>query len=68
MTNKCSKCGHSDFKVCIEPDDFTRNSQSFTVNVKHSVCQNCGYEVIFTEQIKRNDIILQAAWNEIDKQ
>lgn len=66
MNNKCSKCGSSNFKVCIEPDDFIRNDQSFTVNVEHSACQNCGYEVIFTEQIKRNDCILRDAWRKID--
>lgn len=66
MNNKCAECGSSDFKVCVEPDNFTRNGQSFTVNVEHSVCQNCGYEVIFTEQIKRNDCILRDAWRKID--
>jgi HTH-type transcriptional regulator/antitoxin MqsA len=66
MTNKCSKCGSSNFEEHIEPDDFMRNGQSFSVDVAHSVCCQCGYEVIFAEQIKRNDCVLRDAWRKID--
>ena len=34
--------------------------------VEHSVCRECGDEVIFAEQIKRNDCILRDAWRKID--
>lgn len=66
MNNKCSKCGFLDFEVHIESDDFIRNGQSFTLNVEHSVCKQCGHEVIFADQIKRNDCILRDAWRKID--
>ncbi len=66
MSNKCSKCGSSNFDEHIESDDFIRNGQSFSVDVEHSVCCQCGYEVIFAEQIKRNDCVLRDAWRKID--
>jgi HTH-type transcriptional regulator/antitoxin MqsA len=66
MQNYCSECGSSDFEVRIEPDDFQRNSQSFTAKVEFSVCRQCGEEVIFPEQIKRNDCVLRDAWRKID--
>lgn len=66
MKNQCSECGSSDFEICIEPDDFNRNNQSFTADVEFSVCRVCGEEVIFPEQIKRNDCVLRDAWRKID--
>jgi HTH-type transcriptional regulator / antitoxin MqsA len=66
MSNKCAECGCSDFEVRIEPDEFQRNGQSFIADVEYSVCRQCGDEVIFTEQIKRNDCILRDAWRKID--
>jgi HTH-type transcriptional regulator/antitoxin MqsA len=66
MNNKCDECGASDFEVRIEPDEFQRNGQSFTADVEYSVCRQCGDEVIFAEQIKRNDCILRDAWRKID--
>jgi HTH-type transcriptional regulator/antitoxin MqsA len=66
MSNKCSKCGSLEFEVHIEPDDFVRNGQPFTVEVEHSVCKQCGNEVIFADQIKRNDCVLRDAWRKID--
>jgi len=66
MKNKCSECGSSDFEVRIEPDEFQRNGHSYTADVEYSVCQQCGDEVIFSEQIKRNDCILRDAWRKID--
>lgn len=66
MSNKCTGCGSSAFDIHIEPDDFMRNDQSFTVNLEHSVCQECGNTVIFSEQIKRNDCVLRDAWRKID--
>jgi HTH-type transcriptional regulator/antitoxin MqsA len=66
MNNKCSKCGSSNFDIQVESDDFVRNGQSFCVDVEHSVCRQCGYIVIFSEQIKRNDCVLRDAWRKID--
>lgn len=66
MNNKCDECGSSDFEVHIEPDEFQRNGQSFIADMEYSVCQQCGDEVIFTEQIKRNDCVLRDAWRKID--
>ncbi|MFI3157268.1 MAG: type II toxin-antitoxin system MqsA family antitoxin [Methylococcaceae bacterium] len=66
MSNKCAKCGSSNFDIYIESDDFVRNGQSFNVDVEHSVCHQCGDMVIFSEQIKRNDCVLRDAWRKID--
>jgi len=66
MNNKGYKCGSSNLDEHIESDDFIRNGQSFSVDVAHSVCRQCGYEVIFAEQIKRNDCVLRDAWRKID--
>ena len=66
MNNKCAECGSLDFEVHIEPDEFQRNGHSYTADVEYSVCRQCGDEVIFTEQIKRNDCILRDAWRKID--
>jgi HTH-type transcriptional regulator/antitoxin MqsA len=66
MNNKCAECGSSDFEVRIEPDDFQRNNQSYTVDVEYSVCRQCGDEIIFSDQIKRNDCVLRDAWRKID--
>lgn len=66
MNNRCAECGSSDFEVHIEPDEFQRNGHSYTANVEYSVCRQCGDEVIFSEQIKRNDCILRDAWRKID--
>ncbi len=66
MNNKCAECGSSDFEVRIEHDDFHRNSQSYKVEVEYSICRHCGDEVIFSEQIKRNDCRVRDAWRKID--
>lgn len=66
MSNKCAKCGSSNFDIHVESDDFLRNGQSFYVDVEHSVCHQCGDMVIFSEQIKRNDCVLRDAWRKID--
>ncbi len=64
--NKCAECGSSAFEVRIEPDESQRNGQSYTVNVEHSVCLQCGDVVIFSEQIKRNDCLVRDAWRKMD--
>jgi HTH-type transcriptional regulator/antitoxin MqsA len=66
MKNICSECGSSDFEVHIEPDEFQRNGQSFIADMEYSVCRQCGDEVIFSEQIKRNDCLVRDAWRKID--
>ena len=66
MPNTCDEGGSLDFEVCVEPDEFKRNGQFYTVNVEHSVCRQCSDIVIFTEQIKRNDCMLREAWQKID--
>lgn len=66
MNNKCAECGSSDFEVRVELDEFQRNGQSFIVDVEYSVCRQCNDEVIFAEQIKRNDCVLRDAWRKID--
>jgi HTH-type transcriptional regulator/antitoxin MqsA len=66
MKNKCSSCGSLDIEVRIEPDEFQRNGQSFTIDVEYSVCCQCSDEAIFPEQIKRNDCRVRDAWRKID--
>ena len=68
MGHTCSKCKSTDFEIRIELDTFTRKNKTFVINVEHSICLCCGYEVIFAEQIKRNDILLLEAWSKIDKE
>lgn len=64
--NKCAECGSSDFEVRVEPDEYQRNGQSYTVDVEYSVCRQCGDIVIFSEQIKRNDCVVRDAWRKMD--
>lgn len=64
--NTCSECGNTDFLIKIDAEEFQRNGQTFSANVEYSVCNQCGDEVIFPEQIKRNDCILRDAWRKID--
>lgn len=64
----CSNCNSTSFTTVIAPDTFERKGVSFTVEVEHSVCDNCKYEVILTEQIRRNDAILIKEWARIDKE
>jgi HTH-type transcriptional regulator/antitoxin MqsA len=66
MKNTCTECGAADFDVRIEPDEFQRNGQSFMADVEYSVCRECGDEIIFPEQIKRNDCRVRDAWRRID--
>ena len=66
MKNKCSSCGSSDFEVRIEPDEFQRKGQPFTIDVEYSVCRHCSDEAIFAEQIKRNDCRVRDGWRKID--
>lgn len=66
MNNKCAECGSSEFKAFAEADEFQRNGQSYIVDVEYSICNQCGDEVIFSEQIKRNDCLVRDAWRKID--
>jgi HTH-type transcriptional regulator / antitoxin MqsA len=66
MSNKCAECGSVDFSYHIDPDEFQRNGRSYFVEVEYSICNQCGAEVIFTEQIKRNDCRTRDAWRKID--
>ena len=66
MKNTCAECGAANFDVRIEPDEFQRNGQSFMADVEYSVCRECGDEIIFPEQIKRNDCRVRDAWRRID--
>jgi hypothetical protein len=66
MQNHCSGCGSPDFEIRIEIDEFHRNNQPYTAKVESSVCCQCGVEVIFPEQIKRNDSVLRNIWQKMD--
>ena len=66
MTNKCAECGGVEFDIHIEADEFKRNGHTYTVNVEYSICRQCGEEIIFPEQIKRNDCLIRDAWRKID--
>lgn len=64
--NTCPRCKSTEFKIIIEPDDFIRKGKPYIANVEHSLCTDCNWEVIFPEQIRRNDAILLEIWREID--
>jgi HTH-type transcriptional regulator/antitoxin MqsA len=66
MTHQCTECGFTDFETRIEADEFQRHVQAFVADVEYSVCRQCGNEVIFAEQIKRNDCRMRDAWRKID--
>jgi HTH-type transcriptional regulator/antitoxin MqsA len=66
MTNKCAECGCLEFDIRKEADEFKRNGHAYTVTVEYSICRQCGEEIIFPEQIKRNDCLIRDAWRKID--
>ena len=66
MTNKCAECGCLEFDIRMEADEFKRNGHAYTVNIEYSICRQCGEEIIFPEQIKRNDCLIRDAWRKID--
>jgi predicted Zn-ribbon and HTH transcriptional regulator len=68
MSHVCPDCKSSIFKIIKAEDTFTRNDKDFTLVVEHSECIACGYEVIFSEQIKRNDELFKEAWKLIDEE
>ncbi|WP_052700696.1 type II toxin-antitoxin system MqsA family antitoxin [Methylocucumis oryzae] len=66
MNHQCPECRSTEFAVRSEAEQFKRKGQEFWVEVDYSVCQHCGYEVIFPDQIKRNDCRLRDAWRKMD--
>lgn len=63
---KCADCDSSELQFLIDTETFDYKGQSLTVDVEYSVCARCGAEAILSEQIKRNDDRVRAAWRKAD--